>query len=397
MLTRQLLRFRVDGDRLAPRLLKPTPAVRQLADELIAHWREGVGRMRGELEDAESAILHASRQLLVGRGLSKVLTDACDFADPAGAAELRERAFAASFAGLAHPPAAPEAHAAAVAATLGLDPAELPVALYADLPDRAVLREVPEWTADGLLGRYNLALCQGLLLGADELRVHVRDADRGLHRRLVRALARRRLCAEVSAADAGGLYLAVSGPGAVLDQRAAYGLQLAQWLPALCCARAWSATASVVPPRAAAPATLELGSDLGLPGDLALLDWVPPELRTWLDELPRKLPGWEPCEPVPLVLPGGAIVLPDLALRDAVGVVQIELFHRWHARQLAVRLDQIRSGACPGLLVGVDRALGRLAETRALLDDPLIAERGFLFSDLPAPRALAEALARLRG
>jgi len=61
MLTRQLLRFQVDGDRLKPRLLKPTPAVAALADELLAHWRAGIGRMRGELEDGESAILHGSR------------------------------------------------------------------------------------------------------------------------------------------------------------------------------------------------------------------------------------------------------------------------------------------------------------------------------------------------
>lgn len=397
MLTRQLLRFQIDGDRLKPRLLKATPAVAALADELLAHWRAGIGRMRGELEDGESAILHGSRQMLVGRGLSKVLTDACDFGDPASAEELRAKALLASFARLAKPAVSSDEHRAAVAGELGLAPAALADAMYADLPDRAVLGTVPTWDADGLIGRYNLALCQGLLLGAQELRVHLRDRERGIQRRLLRAMLRRRLVAEVASADGGGLYLTVSGPAAVLDQRSAYGMQLALWLPALACARSWTCTALVVPPRGAVASTMELESGLGLPGDLALLDWVPTELSEWLGQLAAKLPGWTAAEPEPLLVPGGAVVLPDLALDDGRGPLSIELFHRWHLRQLGLRLQQMRAGHLPGLLIGVDRGLQRLAEARPLMDDPLIASRGFLFSDLPAPRTLAEALKRMRG
>lgn len=399
MLTRDLLRFASDGARITPRLLKPTPAVLALAGQLLAHWRGGIGRMRGELEDAEQAILHGSRQMVVGRGLSKVLTDACGFTEPEPGEALRERAFAASAARLAAPAADPDAHRAAVAGDLSLDADALAEALYADLPDRAVLAEAPAWDERQLIGRCNLGLCQGLLLGAHELRVRVHDADRGLHRRLVRALRRRRLCAEVASADAGGLYLAVSGPAAVLDQRTAYGMQLALFLPALACARSWSAEADVLPPRAAPGAPLqrlELGSDLGLPGDLGLLDFVPAELRDWLGQLAGRLPGWSPADPEPLLLPGGELVLPDLALADADGIIAVELFHRWHLRPLRTRLDQAAAGALPGLLIGVDRALSRLAEARPLLEHPAMSSHGFLFSDLPAPRALAEALARRR-
>ena len=396
MLTRNLLRFVVRGDRLEPRWLKPTPAVQQLAEDLLAHWRGGIGRMRGELDEAESTILHGSHQLLVGRGLSKVLTDACDFGDPASAETLRSRALAASFTRLAQPAATPEVHRAAVAGELALTPEALADGLYADLPDRAVLAQVPAWAADSLIARCNLALAQGLLLGARELRVHLRDRERGIQRRLLRALSRRRLVAEVASADGGGLYLTVSGPAAVLDQRSAYGMQLALWLPALACAKEWTATAQVLPPRATADATLTLDAGLGLPGDLALLDWVPPELSAWLAQLALKLPGWTVVEAEPILLPGGAVVLPDLALADGAGTVAVELFHRWHLTQLRLRLEQVRAGALPGLLIGVDRGLQRLAEARPLLEDPLIAQRGFLFSDLPAPRALLDALKRLR-
>ncbi|HAT11711.1 MAG TPA: hypothetical protein DCS97_14215 [Planctomycetes bacterium] len=202
------------------------------------------------------------------------------------------------------------------------------------------------------------------------------------------------MCAEVASADGGGLYLTVSGPAAVLDQRSAYGMQLALWLPALACATQWSAQVQVVPPRGVHAARMELDQSLGLPGDLALLDWVPPELAAWLEQLPAKLPGWTAVDPEPIVLPGGQVVLPDLALADGQRTVAVELFHRWHLVQLRTRLDQLRAGLLPGLIIGVDRGLSRLAEARPLLDDPLIATRGFQFSDLPSARALAEALAR---
>lgn len=396
MLTRQLLRYRIAGDHLEPLLLRPTPAAQELAGSLLAHWRDGLGRRRGELDDGEAAILHGARRLVLGRGLSKVLTDACAFTDPAPATDLRRRAFAAAAARLTAPAADADAHRAAVAAELGLDPAALADGLYADLPDRAVLAAVPAWDAAGLIARYNLALCQGLLLSARVLQVEVADRDLGLRRRLLRALVHRRLCAEVSAGPGGTLRLEVSGPAALLDQRAAYGLQLAQWLPALACAGAWHAVAEVRPPRAEAPVRLELDARLGLPGDLALLDWVPPELAAWLAQLGDRLAPWRAVEAEPILLPGGAIVLPDLALDDGGGAVAVELFHRWHLRQLGERLRQLRAGLLPGLVIGIDRALARLAEARPLLDDPLCAERGFAFSDLPSARALGEALARRR-
>ncbi|MEK7414339.1 MAG: DUF790 family protein, partial [Planctomycetota bacterium] len=324
---------------------------------------------------------------------------ACTFADPESLAALREIAFDTSAKLLAQPAVHVSAHVAAVAQVMGRDTATFSDALYADLPDRAVLREAPAWDAASLIGRYNLALCQGLLLGARELRVHVRDRDRGLHRRLVRSLRRRRLCAEISLADNDGLYLTISGPAAVLDQRTAYGMQLALFLPALACARVWSAVADVHPPCAAAgtpPLPFALDAGMGLPGDLALLDFVPTELRDWLATLSTKLPGWRAVDPDPIVLPGGGIILPDLALDDGAGPIAIELFHRWHLRPLAERLAQIEAGALPSFLIGIDRSLKRLAEARPLMDHAAVASRGFLFSDLPSPRALAEALGRLR-
>ena len=96
MLTRDLLRYRLDGDQVKPSFLKATPAIRELTEAVLAHWQGGVGGRLGELEDAAIPILHRSRALVVGRGLQKLVLDGCTFGEPPSAATLREAAFAAS-------------------------------------------------------------------------------------------------------------------------------------------------------------------------------------------------------------------------------------------------------------------------------------------------------------
>jgi hypothetical protein len=57
-------------------------------------------------------------------------------------------------------------------------------------------------------------------------------------------------------------------------------------------------------------------------------------------------------------------------------------------------LVQLQAGAAPDLLIGVDRAIGRMKQHAADLDHPAFAARGFLFSDLPTPRALRALVAQ---
>jgi predicted nuclease of restriction endonuclease-like RecB superfamily len=262
-----------------------------------------------------------------------------------------------------------------------------------------VLERASTLGVPALIARYNLAQCQGLLLVARGLEVVIADADTGLRRRLLKALRFRRLLAEVAGDDQGELRLRVSGPASVLDQASRYGLQLALWLPALACARDWRASAEIdLPRRAGAPggrARLELSHDLGLEGDSAFLGHVPEELADLQRTLAEKLPAWTWQDAQLLPLPGGELVVPDLQLAAAGGTVAIEFFHRWHGHALRRRLDQLAGGLAPRLAIGVDRALARTREIAPLLEHPAFLAHGFLFSDIPAPRAIAEVVARL--
>ncbi len=399
VLTRDLLRFKIADGRVLPGLLRATPANRELAERLLAFWSQGCGQCRGDLEDAAMPILHQSRALLIGRGLQKLILDRCRFVEPASSEALRTLAFAASAELLRAPLQTSDEHRAAVAERVGLPADELMARLYADLPDAAVLEEAPALSADRLIEAYNLALCQGLLLGAQQLDVTIHDADTGLRRKLLKALRFRRLLAEVVEDHGAALRLAISGPGSVVDQASRYGLQLALFLPALACASNWEARATVATPRsfgtARGSALLELSDDTGLVGDTAFLGHVPEELRALADALAAKFPAWTMEEPQLLPLPGGELVVPDLQLVVDGKRCAIELFHRWHGHALRRRLDQLAAGLAPRLAIGVDRALAKTTAVAPLIAHAAFARYGFLFSDLPVPRAIAEAIQRL--
>jgi predicted nuclease of restriction endonuclease-like RecB superfamily len=396
MLTRDLLRFKVDGGRIIPRLLKPTPGNVDLAERLVAFWRAGLGARRGELEEQLTPLLHQSRALLVARGLSRLVEDECAFTAPASCAEARTQALVASARLLRAPAATAEEHRAACAQALALAPDALAAGLYADLPDSEVLESAPEIAPRALIERYNLALCQGLLLGARSLSVEVDDADTGLRRRLLKALRFRRLLAEVAQRGA-TLRLEVSGPASVLDQSTRYGLQLALFLPALACARSWRAQAEIAATSRAGGkqrGMLELSQELGLVGDSAFLGHVPEELTGLDAALRERFPAWRIDEPQLLPLPTGELVVPDLQVVVDGRTIAIELFHRWHATALARRLEQIQRGLLPRFIVGVDRALAKTTACAPLVAGEAFAKHGFLFTEIPTPRAIGEAVER---
>jgi len=393
MLTRDLLRFRTVDSQVKPTWLKATPAIVTLAEDLIAYWRDGVGQRRGELEDGAAPILQRSRSLPVARGLQKLLLDRCTFTEAESCVELRERAFTASAAALRAPAVLASDHQGAIAAQVGLEASALAGGLYADLTDQAVLTTAPTLTVPALLAAYNLALAQGLILRARELTVTIRDADIGLRRRLLTALRWRRLLARIGGDDGSDLALVIGGPDAVLDQGTRYGLNLAQWLPALACAKDWSAHADIILERGQRPVKLSLSSADGLIGDTAFLGHVPSELRdltTRLGEL-----GWQFQDPQIIPAADGELIVPDLQATIDGTLVRIELFHRWHARALERRLRQVAAWPAARLLLGVERSVAKTTAIAPLLTQPAFSIRGFQFTELPTAHVLRTAVKKL--
>ena len=389
MLTKDLVRTRHEGDRLRPLFLSPTPAVLAGTAAILAFYRAGIGHSRAELQETAPPVLHRMRSLVVARGLQKLVLDRCGFTDPVDVGDLRWRALEASARALAAPAASAEDHRTAVATELDLAPADLGEGLYADLPHQARLESVPEWSEEELIDRYNLALVQGLVIRCGELELVVDDPDVGRRRQLLKNLRFHRLLAAVSGVSGTALRLTVSGPGSVIHQASRYGLQLANFVPAVTALRSWRLRAEV-PGRGGG--TVELGAEDGLRAPNRFLAYRPEELRDLVAVLAAKRPDWALDEEPPLLaVPGGDLVVPDFALRfpERQDAVPVELFHRWHRHALARRLDQLAGGAAPTLVLGIDRSLARLKEAAPLVARAEATGRSFLFSGYPTPRALA--------
>lgn len=396
MLTRDLLRFSTDGGKIRPKLVKETPAISQVVQGLLDHWRGGIGTTIGELEETASAVLHQARSLQTAKGLQKIIVDACSFREADSCADLREQALLASavrLRSIATMPADPDAHRAAIAEQLGIASATLSDQLYGDLPHAAQLATAPDYDVAAVIARYNLAQCQGLLLSAREWTVTIHDTDTGLRRKLLKALRWQRLLADIRPSGS-ALRMVISGPGSVLDQASRYGMNLALFLPALACARRWEASAWITPQRGGAPQELVLSDETGLIGDTRFLGFIPEEIRTLQREIALKQPTWKLVEAHVIPLRSGELVIPDLQFELDGQIIAVELFHRWHSSALTRRREQCAAGEAPTLILGVDRAVAKQREHANLADDPLFADRGFLFNDLPTVRALTAAVGR---
>ncbi|MDA3962004.1 MAG: DUF790 family protein [Planctomycetota bacterium] len=391
MLTKDLVRTKRDGKRIVPLFLKATPAVRAVCEDLLLFWREGLGKTRGELLDQVTPILYRARSLVMSRGLQKLTVDACRFTDPANAAEMRWQALTASARVLAQPAASAAAHQATVASELGLAVPELDAGLYADLPQEARLESAPDWSADALIARYNMSLVQGLVLRCAELELTVIDDDVGRRRQLLKNLRFQRLLAELRGSGE-ELRMRISGPGSVLAQASRYGLQLANFVPAITGLKQWRLRAEIAGARGGVSdgGILELSHEDGLQAVNRFLAYQPEELRELVAALHSRAPELSLREDGELlVVPGGELVAPDLRLeRGTAAPIRIELFHRWHRHALARRLDQLAAGAAPELVLGIDRSLAKLKEVVPLLEHPMAVQRSFLFSGYPTASAL---------
>ena len=403
MLGRDLLRVREKGPNVEPLWLGKGPSICELADQLLSLWRGSIGGSRAEINDLIPPIIQRAHSQIMGRGLNKLIGDACTFADTTDLRTQRQAAFDASAQRLLNGPR-PQAseHRQHIALELDQelgDNADDPLELYADLPNRAKLETAPNWDATELLERYNMHLAQGLLLSANSVRVTIQDTDSGLRRRLLKAMRWHRLLAEVNESGDGFLEMVISGPGSVLDQRSRYGLELACFLPHLATAKTWQLEAQVTPPKSQQRETRRLTLDHTAPlqGHSHFLAHTPPEIANCHQAWGDKLKPWEVSNEAPLLPMGkGDLAVPDFQFKNPTNssapTLYLECLHRWHRRHFEQRLKQLESGIAPNLLLAVDRALVRSGHGKDLLEASSIQPRIMLFNDLPTATAVQRLL-----
>ncbi len=275
--------------------------------------------------------------------------DPASRARPPRPVELRAQLFAEA--------AAREARAASVleaaAARLGLSPAAIVEALFADLPgERPVRAPNPAPTAAEAAVRTNLAIAQAVLMRASRVELRVEGGVRPIVRL---AKLRGLLCTIADAAGSPRPVLEISGPFSLFRHTLLYGRALAELLPHLAwCARFELRAACTLRGRLATVA-LESGDPI-----FPAAPPVPFDSRLeerFAHDMARLAPDWDLLrEPEP-VRAGGTLIFPDFLLRHRLHPERqalIEIVGFWTPDYLSAKLDKLRQADLPACILCVD-------------------------------------------
>lgn len=372
MLTADLLRARVRNGEVRPLYLDPAdPELRALAASLIELFATHVGRRRGALEDAVAERVGVQRDYLLYRGLAKLLFDRCAFEvdAPCDPVVLRRRVFerAARF----HPVAlagGDPVHSvtrqdvlAAVAAELGISPMALEGALFADLEREQVLRTFEPITPEALLHRYNLALAQAVLLRAVSLTIAIAPGDPARYRQLFRYIKFYRLMHTVQGDRVRGYVITLDGPVSLFQPSSKYGIQMAEFLPALILCEGWTLEARLLWGKDRRPARFCLRSGSGLVShypDTGV--YVTDEERYFVERFESMNSAWVlEKRPEIVDLGGQGVLVPDFVLRhrDDGREALLEIVGFWRKNYLERRLALLRAYGPPNLVLAVSTRL----------------------------------------
>lgn len=338
---------------------------RPLAAKVLGAFQRGVDSPRRELDGA-LADLEGEYEFKLVRGLAKLVERDATFETRAAVEPERARraAFEVGEALLVAGERGRDEALVRASGSLGVSPAELDRALYADREERQVLAELgSRYDPESLLAQYDLSLAQTALFDAREIRIRSDDP-----RRLVSATKRLGLLYELRKTDS-GRELLVTGPDALFRATRRYGTRFARLLRTVVDAGDWELTATI--DDHGTERTLELSAaDPLRPPDadpvvgVSYDSEVEREFATRFSALDL---DWElRREPEPLEV-GASVMIPDFAFdyRHSDFRVYFEIMGFWTPEYVAKKLDQLARVEDVELLVAVDDSLGVSEEIEA--------------------------------
>ncbi len=345
MLTAELAMSWQRGDEIRPRYLNAADArwLREAAT-LVAIFKEHAGRTRGELERAVEEYAGTGTHYRVLRGLTKLLTDRCEFAT-AAAFDPQSARRALFLKARASHPVGEEGRgriASEVAAGLSCSADDLLAGLYADLPARQQLVAFEEIGERELIERYNLAQAQALLYRSTGMRLKVRPQSAEGFRALFGAIKTHGLIHTVKGSPRAGYEIDLDGPASLFHRSQKYGVQMAVFLPDLIACEGWEMSAEIETRRG--PAFFNLASDSHnlRADDLGWRGLSEGNVRERLEEAWSKFDSEWTIEPSREVIDlGETAFVPDFALRHAEGqIVYLEVLGFWTPDRLSARLGE---------------------------------------------------------
>ena len=280
-----------------------------------------------------------------------------------------------------------------MAQTLGLTPQEIEHGFYADLEQAQLLSEFEPMTGAALLERYNVALAQAVLLRATRLTVALQPTQAKRVRQLFRFLKFFGLMHHAQGSARAGYTLTLDGPMSLFRLSSKYGLQLAEFLPALLLCPGWTLSAELEWGLERWPARFELSSDAGLVSHYRDTGTYETEEERAFRERWKELgTPWKLERTTSVIdLDGKGVLIPDFALRHADGrEALLEVIGFWRRSYLEARLDLLAQHGPPNLILAVSQRLRGSEEELARVPGEV-----FFFKDVILTREVLERAERL--
>ena len=380
MLTSDLLRNRVSGSTISPQLIdaKATKHLNNAAF-IVALWaqahEEGWPRRKltGRLDDW----VGLKREHKMLRGIAKIYDDRCEWSShtPMDPVALRQEVFLAArergplalTAGLLGRPTADDV-LQDVAKRHDTAPEVVSEALYADLKSEQRLTAVRDDSPSQLLQRYNVALCQSLLLHATQMTLTLTKPTAPRMRQLFRCIKFHQLMQRARRRD-DNLEVILDGPASLFRQSTRYGLQFANFFPALLLQDgAWKLEAEVLWTRAKHRKTLVLDPSHGLVSHYRDTGaWRSKTCQHFEARFAETQTDWTLHEgEAPIRLGGQDIFFPDYTLRRGDACVHLDIVGFWQRDWLHRRMEWLQRHGPKNLLLAVSR---RLQGSKEALDE----------------------------
>lgn len=391
MLTKEHIKARVRGKKIVPDQIDLNDqGAKATAAAVLKIFGDAKGHSLAEVR--EDLADHSGDPLISG-AFFKLMTDRCEFEDfdDRLAADRWKMFEVSKTTRIADRHLSIAAFKKAASDRLSMPIELLQQGIYADLPELKKIQSVPEFSADELLNRYNIAQIQGLLLKAHSLTISVDSTDLLAIRQLFHQIKFHRLLAELSVdRKKKKTVITLSGPLAQFDQASAYGLQLAMFFPHLLSFEGWSALADIEHKRGKIYSlALDSSAEL-LPIYKVRSSYVPAELTLFVDTFNGLTDQF-------IAERGGQVqnlgqeqyLIPDITITShkGGGIYYLELFHKWHASQLKPRIQMLEQSKISNVLLGVARSVAKAGDMEKHLNDSCWFDKnGFLFSEFPTAK-----------
>jgi hypothetical protein len=383
MLTGEMVRVKVVKKTVVPSFIA-TDNARHLnrAETLVSLMQRALDESwtRGTIESKVRDICGMDVDHKITKGMAKLLLDKGDFEtrSPIDPAELRWAVFseAAKMGPIGRTSGTIGQHTAAdvldvIATKLSCSSDDVALGMYADLKDHQVLATAKIPKPDALLHRYNTALVQAVLIKATQIRITFTDIDPKYVRQIMRYLKFYQLMYRI---ERNGLQLEVEidGPQSLLKLSTRYGMQLANFFPAVLLQPGhWTLDADVLwGKKRKFKKTLSLDSTAGLKSHYRDTGTWTSRTETWFKERFDKMDSdWSMGPGQPIDLGGQNLLVPDLTFQKGNRVGHLEIVGFWRSRHLSDRLKALPDNvilAVSSKLKGEAVSMSKAMESRVI-------------------------------